>query len=332
MLEPGVRRFLASIGVPSEKMRRSKDWINCQCPLAKWTHGSGMDEHPSFGISISEGRSVWYCFGCMPKAQLLEGLLHNIFITSGEYPREAAQVFVEEEGAEEVPQQVIPDGWADMKEAVEPLPKSVIKQFPILQWTKHNIDAIACKQYLVKRGVPEWVQNLYQVRFDPERGCLTFPLTDLAGRIFVLRERSILEKKLWTVSSEMMKMPGVKFPSLRDSGVWFGMHLINWSKPVLLVEGEIKVMRLATLGEFNAIASATSSVSETQIDVLSGAVFYLGYDTDKAGALAHSRIAERIGRRVALFELDWSVVGITDPDELKNKNDLRKVMEGKRQL
>jgi len=113
------------------------------------------------------------------------------------------------------------------------------------------------------------------VRYDPERKCLTFAMTDPSGRIFILRERGFPEKRLWTVNE---KVTGVEFdyPTLKGAGVWFGMHLVNWAKPVLLVEGEIKTMRLTALGEFNSIASATSSVTEAQMDALSATTLYLG--------------------------------------------------------
>lgn len=356
MNEQGVRKFLLAVGVDPKDMVSARGWINCPCILAPYTHGAGRDEHPSFGVSIGEGRSVYYCFGCSPKAQLLEGLLHNIFIMSGEYPWEAAKIFIHEEnwGEEDGPLPV-PDRWLDFKGAIDPLPMEIISLFPLIQWRKNTSTASACKEYLDGRGVPEWVQNMYGVRIDLKRSCLVFSLTDPSGRIFMLRERSIKEKKMWTVSPDIaaesmgfkikeyvgfkaeesslsIDSKNIEFPKLRDVGAWFGMHLINWSKPVMLVEGEIKVMRLAALGFFNAIGSATSSVSEAQIDAVSSPVTYMGYDADKAGALAHHRITERIKDRTVLYELDWSLVGRKDPDELKNKGELERVLKNARPI
>ncbi len=326
MNESGVRKFLMALGVSQSQIRIARGWANAPCPMAPWTHGSGIDEHPSFGISVSDGRSVAYCFGCLPKAQQLEGLLHNIFIMSKEYPWEAAGVFIQEENHSSELQEGVPDIWSHVPARPEPLPKSILKLFPLLQWNDDSV-ASACKEYLIGRGIPEWVWNMYQVRYDPKRSCLVFPMTDITGRIFILRERSIREKKMWTVSPNLVGFGNIEFPKLKDSGVWFGMHLVRWSKPVMLVEGEIDTMRLAVLGEFNSIASATSSVSEAQIDALPATTIYLGYDADNAGALAHQRIAERIKDKAVMFELDWSDVGRKDPDELANKRELEVVMK-----
>jgi hypothetical protein len=331
MNEQGVRKFLLALGVSQGTIRSSKGWVNCGCPMAPYTHGSGIDEHPSFGISISEGRSVSYCFGCQPKAQQLEGLLHNIWVMSKEYPWEAADVFVHEENHEGEIHASVPDVWSEIKINPNPLPKEVLRLFPLLQIPRGSDVASACKNYLIRRGIPEWVQNMYQVRYDPKSGCVVFSLTDSSGRIFVMRERAFPEKRMWTVNE---KFTGIEldYPKLNDIGVWFGMHLVNWARPVMLVEGEIKVMRLAALGEFNAVASCTSSISDAQIDALHAITLYLGFDADKAGALAHHRIVERLKDRAVMFELDWSVVGRKDPDELKNKRELEIVMKEARAI
>lgn len=340
MREESVKRFLSSLGVPVAKIKVSRHWTNAPCPFAQWTHGSGVDEHPSFGISISnDGRSTWFCFGCHPKASLLEGLLHDIFVATGEYPWEAADIFIRSENHGEGVVASIPDIWSDVQVDVAPIPKRVLRLFPLLQ-NSNDVDAIACKNYLIKRGVPIWVQNMYGVRYDPRMASLVFPLTDSSGRVFMLRERSIKEKKLWTVSKEYVEkffhLDGLSesdFPRLTESGVWFGLHLIDWAKPVILVEGEIKVMRLAALGEFNSIGATTASVSASQIDAVPATIIYLGFDADKAGALAHHKIIERMkGRKVLLFELDWSLVGRKDPDELENKRELEIVMKGAKKI
>lgn len=328
MREEGIKRFLSAVGVKWSDMRTARKWVNCPCVMAQWMHSSGTDERPSFGVSISnDGPSTFYCFGCHAKATRLEGLLHNIFIMSGEYPWDAAEIFLREENHRSgEPAFEVPDVWSDVRIPPEPLPVSVTSLFPVLQWLDSD-PAIACRKYLLGRGIPEWVQNLYQVRFDPKRSCLVFPMTDISGRIFILRERAITKKMMWTVSPAIVGLES-EFPKLSEVGVWFGMHMVKWSQPVILVEGEIDLLRLVALGQNNVIASATSSVTDAQLDALSSTTLFLGYDSDLAGSHAHSKIIKYIGERAVLFELKWDLVGKKDAGELRTKKELEEVMKG----
>lgn len=329
MREEAVYRFLEIIGVPRERMQKSRQWVNAPCPLAPWMHSAGVDSRPSFGVSVSEEqRSVYFCFGCSPEPKRLEGLLHNLFLMRG-YPHEAAAFFAHEENFTEPVEDVrvsVPDAWTvETVRMPGALPPSIFNLYPLLQWSQ-GLTANACRMYLEnERKLARWACHSFGVRFDPKRRAVVFPLTDASGKIFVLRERSEEQKEMWTVNELVSGVP-FNYPKLKDVGAWFGMHLVNWSKPVLLVEGEIDALRAATLGYANVIASATSSVTDAQLSALCGAVYWLGYDNDKAGAKAHSKIASYLTGKAHLFELDWSLVSRKDAGALKSSEELREVL------
>lgn len=340
MREEAVKRFLAALGVPHSALTKRQGrgnliWINCVCVTAKWTHSAGIDTHPSFGITVSEDRnSVYCCFGCSPDPRNLEKLLHNIFIMSGEYPKEAAKILALNEvvnGAIETELSIMmPDLWTvdtnydQYKPSAEPLPPTVLNLFPILQKAK-GITANNARLYLDGRDIPEWVFNMFGVRFDLHRKAVVFPLTDNKGHIYMLRERATDAKKMWTVSEKVTKIE-IDYPLLTECGAWFGLHLVDWSKPVMLVEGAEDALKVAAMGHLNVIASCTSSVTDAQLTALCASVYLLGYDKDNAGALAHNKIIKKLRNKAALFELDWSLAGVKDGGALRSAFDLQLVL------
>uniref|UniRef100_A0A6M3LVQ2 Putative DNA topoisomerase-primase n=1 Tax=viral metagenome TaxID=1070528 RepID=A0A6M3LVQ2_9ZZZZ len=338
MREEAVRKFLYAVG--ADNLKRNGDWINVRCPMAPYTHSGGADTHPSFGVSISnEGPSVYWCFGCTEKARLLGWLLHNLYVMTGRYPWEAAKVFVAEENFDDTKKVEIPDGWKDAeRRTVEPIPYHVLRKYPLLQ-TGRGFEARRCRSYLdLERGIPDWVQNLCRIRYSAEDQALVFPLTDIRGGTYLCRMRSRKKKSIWTLTPERAGVPELEFPRLVDAGVWFGMFLIDWSRPVMVVEAEMDAARLKALGYFNAIASATSNVTDAQIDSLTADTLILGYDADRSGQHAHARIRDRLEGKVNLFEADWRIASACraendqpekwDAGELRNKEELSMVLAG----
>jgi len=337
MREAAVYRFLELLGCDRSRMQKSRGWINTFCPLAPYTHSSGIDSRPSFGVSISdEQRSVYFCFGCSPQPQRLEQLLHTIFVLSESYPTEAAEVFGSEENhfaaaTEEQRKSFFPDLWTGKRrKIVAPLPPAVLRSFPPLQFAE-DLAANSCKMYLEdKRKIPQWVYHYFGVRYDPKRVAVVFPMTDPLGRIFVLRERAIEKKEMWTVNKQVSGVD-INYPKLRDVGAWFGLHLVTVSEPLILVEGELDAMRLVALGKHNAIASAATSVTDAQINMLSAPIIYLGYDSDKAGASANDKILAKLRKpHVSVFALDWSVAGRKDAGDLEDARELEEIMRKRR--
>jgi len=336
MNREGIQRFLRALGADMDTLVDSgRGWLNCACPLAPYLHSSGEDEHPSFGVSISDdGWSVYYCFACSDEAKPLSWLLHNIWLMSGKYPWEAAREYIRWEVHEsEKKKPVVPDVWVAPKpRRLTPLPGKVLRKFPLLQGAK-GFEARRCRDFLEQRGIPGYIQNFCGLRYFEEMQALAFPLTDINGNIYVLRVRRRKKKWIRTVSPKMVGFPWMRFPSLKkDVGAWFGMHLVDWSRPVMLVEGEGDCLRLLSLGYFNVIASATSSVTDRQINALTADTLILGYDADAAGEHACRRIVDMVEGRATLLKADWSLaekepgIACKDAGDLPSEEQLQVVL------
>jgi len=331
MREDSIFRFLIALGVEERFIESARGWVNCPCPMAPWTHGTGADSRPSFGISINEDAgSVYYCFGCMPEGRWLSWLLHNIFIMSGSYPFQAAEIFAEEEihYDEDAKPIKVMDNWrGELSAQPNPLPPEVYSQYKLLQFGR-GFEAKRCIEFLEEeRRIPRHLAFLYKVRYDQHNSTLIFPLTDYDGGIYLMRARSRKEKVIWTMNAKRCGFPNLEFPKLRDVGAWFGMWLVDWRKPVLALETEMDVLVVRSFGFENVVAAATSSVTHAQMDTIMRApTVLLGFDADKAGEHACKRFVEHAEGRVGLMRVDWSkgdpydpAIACTDPGDLADK-------------
>lgn len=343
MRQVEIIQFLKALGIPSSDIEDSgRGFVNCPCPLAPWTHSSGKDERPSFGISIpreAEGFSTFYCFGCHDYASGVGTLLHNIFVLSGEYPYEAASIYARAESGADIDEELLlsmpPDLYATSTEKVpltDPLPAIVLKKFPLLSKGKGREYKKIRKYLQEERLIPKLIQDMFCVRFDEYSRTMVFPLMDRYGRTFLMRERSRIGKDIWTVSPKVAGLSHLQFPRLKYNGAWFGMHLVDWSKPLMLVEGEIDAMRVATLGFQNVIASTTSSVTKAQVNAVlenHTGLLLLGYDADRSGHRAHERILDYVGKKTLIAKLNWRVVKCKDGGELKTVKQLKRVLQSR---
>lgn len=340
MTEEGIYLFLQTLAIDTDKIKKSKDWLMMTCPLAFHTHEGGKDNHPSFFISIAEDRpSVWHCFGCTEKPRSLIALLHDFWLMTGKYPYDAANIYSqyethsESDGFDKI---IYTDIWNNYSpRAVDPLPfNDVISKFPTLQST-NSANAKKCKEYLRSRGIADHIFNMCKVRYDGGLN-LVFPFTDIMNDIYILRMRNIVKKKIWTVTSSPTKFSDIDFPTIKDAGVFFGMELVDFSRPIMIVEAPISAMRLMTLGCFNVMASGTSMITRTQVRAVFSDSIVSGFDADVAGRKANKRVKNMIGNDIILSEVDWSIVNdgcgkpCNDPGDLLNKKDLIKVLRNKK--
>lgn len=331
MTRDSIHQLLRAIGI--REYTDAEHWVNCTCPFARWRHGSGQDTRPSFGISVNDlGVSVYSCFGCMDKAKAIPSLLPALFLMTGTYPWAAAKIIMES-GALTLDEILQPGPWErpEGERREEPIPREVFVKFPLLR-ASNSMTAISAARWIGKplsekgRGIPTWVQNYFGLRVDEDRDAVVFPLTNHRGRIYLMRERRVGTKEIWTVSPDIAGVYGMEFARLKDVGVWFGLHLLDWNKPVMLVEGEFDAMRIFALGFRNVVASTTSSVTEAQIDAIRSDSIILGYDPDKAGEKARERITKHIGGKAIIRIADWTRVGRKDGGALGSKEELREVM------
>ena len=323
-----IIQFLKALGITDAE--QSGDWIRIKCPFAEWTHEYG-DRQASFSILASDtSSSFYYCFCCSPKPQPLAGILPKLWLLTGKYPIAAAKVLSG--------QSVEFSDWkqgsnkkADFDSEivdVDPLPKKIIRTYPLLHKGK-TFEARRCREYLInERLISEQTITQFGVRYCQHRQTLVFPYTDKKGKIYSLRMRNRKQKSIFSVNKEIAEADsGISlncfvFPSKRRVGFWFGLHLIDWDAPVILVEGEIDALRLFELGKTNVIASGGTGITRRQLKELSALQLILGYDADKGGQVANEYIKSYLKGSMPLYRLDWTLAKKTNNKPCKDAGDL----------
>jgi 5S rRNA maturation endonuclease (ribonuclease M5) len=327
-----VIQFLCCLGIDRQDIKIGTDFINSPCPLAFFSHKNGKDTHPSFSIHINDrGNSYYYCFTCSPEPKSLACLIHNWWLMRGIYPKAAAGLLCEEflyTSASRNTSFLKQDIWVTYKR-VDPgkivLHTAALKRFPLL-WETGNTTGKKGREYLCGRGIPVWVQHLCKIRYWSEHAAIIFPLTLHNGEVAVLRARSVYRKNLWTITNTMAGITDT-LPSIYSSGALFNLGNINMSKPVMLVEGELDVMRLIALGYTNVLGTCTAAISVSQLNKLCSHTIILGMDNDAAGRKANYRILRLMKNKAIIYLADWSLLNKKDANELASTDELQHILD-----
>lgn len=321
-----VIQFIEALGV--DEYRIDGDWVRMCCPLAYWKHHKKVDSNPSFSITINNnGPSVYHCFGCTPSARRLGVLLHVIWLLSGVYPKDAARVLSgQHQEFKRIDSPDFRSRYATDEVDIEPIPSDILDLYPVLHETR-GLEALECKRFLESRKISLQTFARFRVRYSPRRRGIVFPFTDLRGNIFYMQIRSRLDKFFYSIDKEAAEKDSKKkldfqFPDKKSSGVWFGLHLVDWQAPLILTEGPLDALRIAELGHRNVIASGGVNVVKRQVALLSPLQLILGYDADTPGRDAHKRLLEMLPGNIPLYEVDWSRVKKVNGNRCKDGGDL----------
>jgi len=335
-----IVRLLSDLGVSSVNVRDG--WVSSCCPLAKYTHVSGSDKHPSFGISINDdGTSVWKCFTCSNDSRNLINLVETYAHLSGRKPLIAGRLALNE--ADQAPPwdvsepilSAYKDVWSSsVKKPEVALPYEILSLFPLLNDVKDEDYATDIIDYLTDERMISLDQIFrYKVRASKADDLIVFPFTVPHREISVLRVRKSRTKSLFTINPEYVGQPWLRFPNLSESGAIFGADIIDWSKPVFIVEGELDALRLASLGNDNVVAIGTNTPTDMQIKNLCGFHFFVGLDSDKAGKEGAQKTIGKIRKFIPgsiVVNLDWGVVNCKDPGDLLNCEQVERVVSAGR--
>jgi DNA primase len=151
--------------------------------------------------------------------------------------------------------------------------------------------------------------------YDTFRNRLMFPVIDVRGNVVGFSGRLLGD-------GEPKYLNSSDTPVFKKSAHLFGLNLAKKTKlgTLLLVEGNIDVVKLHQAGFDGAVASLGTALAEEQVQLLSRYTknVIIAYDGDAAGAKAAERalsLMEKSDRRVHVLRLK----GAKDPDEFIEK-------------
>lgn len=173
--------------------------------------------------------------------------------------------------------------------------------------------------YLKGRGIPQIIQDAFDVGFDPQTDSVVLVWHDLHGNIVSWKHRSVNNKVFWYVRGGQ---------PIRNH--LYGIHWVvkRQFKSVWIVESEIDALTLWTNG-IPAVALGNSYLSREKKNVLLKAGVehvVVATDNDKDGDKAKRSIVQALGGRVEIDAVKWDGIEFNDINDARGIiNDLQTV-------
>lgn len=276
----------------AEKLRIVGENIMCNC----FFHN---ERTPSFGINAETG--LYNCFGCGSRgnvATLVKHLDHfdtvmdaeNYLIDLyGEYAHHESENFTIEFNETVHVDYYISDN--------------------VLQPYKFR------HPYLSHRGLSEDIQRFFEIGYDKRTRAVTIPYRDHLNRLLTVKFRSVIDKKFWYKPS---------LPANIKSETLFGLNnvLKSSQRIVAITEAEIDCMSVWDTRLASAIAIGGNMFNEPQAKRLFNTLspdyeILLFLDNDSGGDAGRERVANHLGGRYKLSQVNWDLI----TRDVKDAND-----------
>lgn len=224
--EEAITEALEQLGSNIGEVKRG--WVHGSCPLAKYNHEGGVDKNPSFGVSYNsaethkpEGHA--HCFSCGYSGDIRD-MAGTLYAYGDLTPDDMGHItrLMEEVKTGALPLSLSTHSLDD------PFPdEDWLNSFPKV--TSAHAPAI---EYLHSRGINNRMIEYFDIRFDPQRYRVSFPLYDRAQRFRGLIGRTLIP------NPEGPRYFYYPYKGNAPRGfTWYNEHALDLSKPVLVVEG-----------------------------------------------------------------------------------------------
>lgn len=191
MNDNSTRTFLARMGVVIGMVTKNNGWIDGPCPFAPWTHKSGRDRHPSFGIKVNdEGYSGYKCLSCKH-----HGTLPSLAFKLARFRDEPGLVDLgrEIERHELTENEEFLTEWRDDEDDEETEGTkdqginegAAFRRYPFAWWIA------PARRYLRYRGISIRTATKLNLRWDKRDKRVLFPVTGKSGCIVGFTGRAI---------------------------------------------------------------------------------------------------------------------------------------------
>lgn len=282
-----AQEFLEALGC--DNVSEGAGWVRASCPLAPWTHSSGMDSNPSFGVKV-DTTSHCNCFACGFKGSPFD-LVLELRDKMGEdalgMDLGLALQIAQEESAIGFTKQ--PE-WSWKKPIPTPIPWSEkwLASFFYVDLFPEPVE------YLAKRGVGEFTAHVLGLRYDTTRKSIMFPLRTKQGTLIGARGR-LLEGKLKYYDYKYKDHSNARF-------ALYNLERTDFLKPLVLVEGTFDALSVLPVYQ-NVVASLGVSLTREKLNILKQfPEIWVMFDYDKAGeegfAQVHRALKGTLVRRV----------------------------------
>lgn len=289
--EEAIKLALEQCGATIGETKRG--WVHASCPLAKFRHSGGVDRNPSFGVVYNSGEAHKleghaHCFSCGYSGDVRE--IASLLYAWGELSADDLEVVMEV--MEQVKTGSLPLSLT-AHHADDPFPDATwLASFPTL--TPAHDAAIG---YLHSRGIPREVWEHFDVRFDPQRYRVSFPLYDRAQRFRGLIGRTLI------ANPDGPRYFYYPYPTAGGQAprgfTWFNEHALDLAKPIVVVEGIFDALKVWQVYK-NVTAALSISFRTPGMGWHTGAKRWISmFDVGEGGKRARSRLEQMVTKHGA---------------------------------
>jgi DNA primase len=305
--------------------------IQVQCPF----HGNGQERHPSAGIHKETG--VFHCFACGASHTLPE-VISYCFDKNDMFGKWGMQWIIKNFNSMQVEERK--DVEIDFERNITSNKDSVlsnnISSKPNSFVTEEELDKYRYYHpYWTERGITdEDIIELFDLGYDIDTDCITFPNRDRNGNCVFVARRSVktkyfnypkdVEKPLYGLY-EINKYFDSYSPFHSNSlALDFDFNInsnrpigVNFTQDLYITESMIDCLLLWQAGKYAVALNGTGS--ESQIRILNSLPvrhYVLATDNDRAGLRARGVLSKALSRKL--------ITEVNFPPEIKDIGDLGK--------
>ena len=287
-----------------QKMKETSTHIQIQCPY----HSDGQERRPSAGIRKSDGK--FHCFACNEIHELPEVISHCF----GHYDdilgkfgwtwllKNFATIQIEERKDVELDFNRTNSGNRVCGSNDNDRTSSV----PFV--TEEELDSYRYTHpYMYKRRLTDEIIELFDIGYDKQTRCITFPVRDRKGNCLFIARRSVVTK--------FFNYPeGVVKPVY---GLYELSTLDNYPTEIIVCESMLDALTAWVYGkQAVALNGLGNELQFEQLRKLPCRKLILATDNDSAGLKARDRIRKNVCNKI--------ITEYILPDDKKDLNDLTK--------
>ena len=252
----------------SRGYKQQNEYLSVQCPFHKF----GLEKHPSAQFRKSDG--LFYCFGCK-EVRSLPDLISELLSINGR------SWILSKFDSDDIKKRSVNLKILNKKKKQQNyIPKEILANFrythPYMFKRKLNLDTI----------------RRFDIGYDIDTNCITFPNKDENGNILFIASRSVVSK-FFTYPAEVDKPIYGLFEIYREMN-----HGVEINE-VYVCESMLDALYIWSLGKYAVALNGTGS--SYQYELLKKSKirqFILAFDNDKYGKIAREKFKENINNKI----------------------------------
>lgn len=292
----GINRF--------NKIVISGNNIQTNCPF----HKEGQEKKPSFGINIHTGEC--HCFGCGWVGHITE-MISNCF-GKDDFGLFGTKWLVKNFISAAVESRPELDLEISRSKSIEH--KKYVEEAELEKYRYYH-------DYMYKRRLTNEIIELFDVGYDKDSNCITFPVRDINGNTLFVARRSVQTKFFnypMNVEKPVYGLYELNLISRQEYNCIDKHILYSYPEEVIICESMIDALTCWVYGKYAlALNGLGNDLQFKQLNSMPCRKFILATDMDEAGLKARKRIKERLNSKI-VTEYVW------DLNIAKDINDMSK--------